>query len=228
MKKLLIILLVAMLVLTGCAPGNTPTSNEVPEQTSPAEETAPVETTPEEETAPAATTTVAATTVATTTATPTTAATEAVADYGSRKNPAEFGESGGVFVEGTGWDGTEYEYGIALSNFRRGDEAKKIALDNNQFNEIPEGQEAIVFDVAFLLTELSSKNDDSFWVSYYDFEYYTSNFASFSGGSLVGSDNEFSGDLYEGAKLLGDVIMCIPEGDQGYLLFKDFVWFRLP
>ena len=45
---------------------------------------------------------------------------------------------------------------------------------------------------------------------------------------MVGSKKELSGHLYEDGTLEGDVIMCIPEDDHGYLLFKDFVWFELP
>lgn len=71
-------------------------------------------------------------------------------------------------------------------------------------------------------------DDDYFLVSYFDFDYYTSSFASFRGGSIVGGDDELYGKLYEGASLYGDVIMLIPEGDHGYLQFKDFAWFALP
>lgn len=213
MKKVVSLLLVLALVfsIVACGTANNETEKAIVEPTE-TETVAPTTVPPTTTTAPPTTTK------------PTTTTTEA--PYGSRKNPAEFGE--GIEVFGELYDGTRIEYTIKLTNLRRGDEAEQIAISNNQFNEIPDGEEAIVFDVDFLLSEYDPDDDDSYWVSDYHFDYYTSTFTSFRGGSIVGSNNEFSGDLYEGGSIHGDVIMCIPEDDQGYLQFDDFVWFALP
>lgn len=180
----------------------------------------------EEETATTEKETTKTTTTKLTTTTTTTKKTTTTAPFASRKNPAVFGES--VVVTGTEWDGSEFKYIITVTNLRRGEEARQLAMSYNRFNEIPDGQEAIIFDVEFLLEEYDQANDDSYRVSYFNFDYYTSTYTSFRGGVVVGSKNELSGDLYEGGSLTGDVIMCIPEDDHGYLLFKDFVWFEIP
>lgn len=158
----------------------------------------------------------------TTTAVPTTIKEE----VGSRKNPASFGDT--MIVSGTLWDGTEFEYSIKISNLVRGEEAASLAKTFNRFNEIPDNQEAIIFDAEFKLERYNQIDDDSYYVSNYDFDYFDSSYTSFRGESIVGSDNEFRGELYEGGQVTGDVIMCIPEGEHGYLLFDDFVWFKLP
>lgn len=211
-----VLITIILLFASACATDNNPIMSEEPGQ-----ETGTTKTESETTTEKPIITTTTTTTKKTTTTTPTT-----TAGIGTRKNPSQFGDM--RTVSGTLYDGTYLEYTINLSNLRRGEEAKQIAISNNRYNEIPEGQEAIVFDVEFHLIDYAPEDDDSYWVSYYDFEYYTSNYTSFSGEILVGSNDEFGGSLYEGGTVTGDVILSIPEGDQGYILFDDTVWYALP
>lgn len=210
MKRLVVVMLFAVLLLTACTPTGSPLPTDLSE---------PTQSTSKEDIAPTPSTTVTTTTTTTTTQAET-------PGIGTRKNPSPFGETRTVY--GELYDGTYLEYTITLSNLRRGKEAEGIALSNNMFNTVPAGQEAIVFDVEFHLVQYSPDDDDYYWVSDYDFDYYDSSYSSFKGEPMVGGDNEFGGKLYEGGKAIGDVIMCIPEGDQGYILFEDLVWFKLP
>lgn len=224
-KKLVALVIVTLLLVTACATGADPASPEKTNRETEAVQTEAEKTTEKPKTS-TTTTTTTTTKKTTTTTTKKKTTTTTKAEIGSRKNPAEFGK--GIVVTGTLRDGTKLKYTIEVTNLRRGDEARQIAMANNRFNEIPEGREAIIFDAEFKLVEYSPLDDSSYYVSTYDFDYYAHDFKSISRKSLVGSDNEFQGELYEGATLAGDVCMTIPEGDQGYILFEDFVWFALP
>lgn len=163
------------------------------------------------------------TTVATTTAIPTTAPTTeettTSAIGGSRSKPALVGEI-------VGMNSDVLAIGVVVNSVTRGEEAKNIAMDANQFNEIPEGKEVIIANVTFMLFKYDSADDSSWVVSSYDFDYFNLNFAEIDRGFIIVPD-ELSGEMYAGAELTGNICVLADEGTNVYARLYDNFWFDI-
>lgn len=213
MKKWIALLLIAMLALTACMSNGTTTKSEATE--APAAAADPVTADPVTE---------AAATDPPATEPPETEAPKTEA-YGSRKNPAELGETVEASAE---YGGDPIEFEITLTNLIRGEEAHDRMIGDNQFNEIGEDEEVVYATVDFTLVDYVTDDDDAFLISDYDFRYYKIDYSSYDSDNYIVVSNEIFAELYPGASTTGTVAFVIPKDDVGYILYKDFIWFKLP
>jgi len=208
MKKLMIVLILA-LILTACGTDTTDAS-------------APAAEAPEVTEAAAPETTEAPATEATE---PPATEAPATQDLGTRKNPVEFGET--VVMEAE-YDGDPIVFEITLSDLVRGEEAYDRMISANQFNEVDDDEEVLFASVEFKLIEYDNVDDKPVWTSYRDFDYYKSDYSSYQSDNHIVIDNPLSGDTYEGGSLTGSIGVIVPEGESGYLLFNNLLWFKIP
>ncbi len=157
------------------------------------------------------------------TATPIPEATTAM--YASRKNPAKIGDS--VNVTGRFY-GVDIEYEISLRPELRGEAANKRAISDNQFNDWSENEELIYYTVDFELLEYSPEDDEPYYLSSWSFDTYTSNYSQYRTDTYIFVEDEVGGDIYEGGSQSGSIVVILPEGEGGYLVFDDWVWFEIP
>lgn len=151
---------------------------------------------------------------------------KADSDIATRKKPASFGDT--IEFMGTYYD-TDIQIELTLSNLIRGEEAEKLALEMNQFNEWQEDEEPIIFDIDFELVKYSPEDDDPFFIdSSFNFRVFDSSYSQVNTDSYLTVDNSLTGNLYEGGSLFGKAGKIIPKGDRSYIVFEDLIWFQLP
>lgn len=150
----------------------------------------------------------------------------ATEEFATRKNPATFGET--VMASGD-YIGTPVEYELTLRDLIRGEEAEKIALEMNQFNEWGENEEPILFTVDFNLTKYAPEDDEPYFVDgTFSFSTFESSYAQFNSENYVTVEGEFGGKVYEGGNITGIVGKIVPKGDKSLIVFEDSFWFQLP
>lgn len=143
---------------------------------------------------------------------------------GSRKNPFKIGET--AIIQGQ-YLNTPIKIKLTLKNLHRGEEAKKLALKDNQFNKFDKGEETLLLDVDFELLEYNPADDKHFLISHSDFSYYKNDYTQYSSNNFVTINNELFAKIYAGGKTTGRLGLIIPENDNGYLLYSDYIWFKI-
>lgn len=147
------------------------------------------------------------------------------ASIGTRKNPMTFDEDLIVTAE---YGGEVIEFVMSLSDFVRGEEAHQRMINDNQFNEVSENEEPIYFTVTFNLVTYAPEDDEPYYISSYDFDYYKSDYGEYRTDNYIVVNNELGGSIYEGATASGTVGLVVPKDDEGYILFEDYFWFKVP
>lgn len=214
MKKTIIIMLVIALALTtSCMPSLDQAEPKA------AESSATVSNT----TNPTVVTTTTTTTTPTTTTT-TTKKTTTAPKFGSRKNPIKMDE--GVVFTGSDYNGNS-ELEMRMKNVIRGSEAAKMVKDWNRFNEIPIGEEVVIVTVTLHLSKWESADDSAYRMSYWDFDYFTEDFARYDSEEYLVVENEFRVEAYEGATVSGILAFLVPEGDNGYIVMDSDWWWSI-
>ena len=138
---------------------------------------------------------------------------------GSRSNPIRVGESLGLYSD-------KIELAITLNSITRGKEAKRIAMDENQFNEIPDGKELIIANITLMLGKYVTDDDSSFAVSSWDFTFFDLTYSEIDQTSVVIPD-EFGGEMYPGASKTGNIYIVVDDGTSNYARIYDKFWFDL-
>lgn len=144
---------------------------------------------------------------------------------GERKNPAKFSET--INFYGT-YGGDEASFTMALNGLIRGEEAFAKMKADNKYNEISENEEPIYFIVDFSLLKYAPEDDDYYYLSDMDFNYHNADYSEYNTSSNIVVKNELSTKLYEGSTISEIVGLIIPKDSQGYIVFDDLFWFKLP
>lgn len=143
---------------------------------------------------------------------------------GSRKNPAKIGDM--MYISGT-VNGTDIELEVMLNSVANGEEANTIIMEENQFNNIPSGYEAIILNFTITLTEYKPKDDSSYRISYLDGEFFSTDYKEIKRTESVVFPDELDGELYEGATITGNVAFIAPEGQASLYRYEDILWFDI-
>lgn len=227
MKKIISILLSLIVVISISSCGNNKANDDKDMKIAELESQLAEATKTEKETTTKATTTKETTTKATTTKATTTTTTTEIEEYGTRRNPANFGEE--LIVTGHQY-GTKIEYVITLSGLVRGAEAEAIALEQNMYTEWADDEEPIIFNVDFELLDFKPSDDEPFYISSWSFDVFDSSFSEVRTNShlYINAGDEFGGEVYEGGSLTGIVAKIIPKGDRSYFVIDNAIWVQLP
>lgn len=123
--------------------------------------------------------------------------------------------------------GNRIDFNLKLKNLTRGEKGKKKALESNQFNEFDKNEEALIFDVDYKLVKYEPEDDRPYLVSDSDFKYFKSDFSEYRSNNYLSIDNNLHAKVYKGGETTGKVGLVIPKDDNGYLVYKDSLWFKI-
>ena len=141
---------------------------------------------------------------------------------GARRNPTPLG----VIQTVCGHYGNgDLSFDIMLSNPIRGDEALELAKKWNMFNSPGDG-EFLIVDAELFLEKWEHKNDKRFYLSDWDFDYFTEDYNRYVRSIIVVS-GAFRVDAYEGATVKGKLAFLIPKDDNGYIVLYDKFWWKI-
>lgn len=96
-------------------------------------------------------------------------------------------------------------------------------MDENQFNKIPAGYEAVILNVTVTVDEWNLEDDSSYFISSFVFDLFDDNYNALKRESGVFPD-KFGGELYEGGTLTGNVGFIVPECKTKYVRTSDILW----
>lgn len=140
---------------------------------------------------------------------------------GKRSNPVPFGQTGTFSATATDeeWNGINMEISLTLSNIVRGEQAYNELVAENQFNDAaPEGMEWVLVTIEGAVIE--SENPDVNYNFYDSFTVFDSSGKSINQSVYAVTPNEFSGEVYEGASIEGQIAIIVPTNDNFLLEYN--------
>lgn len=131
------------------------------------------------------------------------------ADVYGRSNPAPVGTEQTIKISNYS---QEYTVVIKVNSITRGETAWDELYEANQFNTPPTADtEYIIINVTATLTDVADSS--SVYFNYFDFDRFSNTDVEYTYQSVVIPDPVFSGDVYEGGTISGNIVMLVNKTD---------------
>lgn len=128
---------------------------------------------------------------------------------GTRQTPAKMNQP--IVFDGTGSIFDQYKVEVTLTEIDRGSTALQMALDANEFNDIPPAGKEYLF-AKFKIRAISSKNDESVDINKYEFDLYSSSGVEYDDFVSVAGIKDFS-PMYSGGTTEGYACYYVDKSD---------------